>query len=124
MTTLYILHFDLPIEHAGHYSGCTTHLFSRLWDHATGHGSRLTQVCHEQGIDWILAAVMVGSFTDEQRLKAMHSAPLYCPLCSKEETRTLQGCTPYPVEIVQQQFPIRSEIIRKESRPCPPTHIS
>ncbi len=40
--TVYLLHFDRPYVHAGHYTGWTTDLPARLAEHASGHGARLT----------------------------------------------------------------------------------
>ncbi len=59
--TVYLLHFDRPYGHAGHYTGWTTDLTTRLAEHAAGHGARLLAVARAAGIGWTLARTWTGS---------------------------------------------------------------
>ena len=59
--TVYLLHFDRPYAHAGHYTGWTTDLTARLAHHAAGHGARLLAVAQSAGIGWTLVRTWTGS---------------------------------------------------------------
>ena len=79
--TIYLLHFDRPYRHAGHYTGWTTHLDERLLDHELGLGARLTAVVAAAGISWTLARTWQGTRSVERALKRQGSASRRCPLC-------------------------------------------
>jgi predicted GIY-YIG superfamily endonuclease len=80
--TVYLLHFDRPYGHAGHYTGWATDLDSRLTEHATGHGARLLAVVRAAGIGWTLARTWPNTTRHTERaLKKQGGAPRRCPLC-------------------------------------------
>ena len=79
--TVYLLHFDRPYAHAGHYTGWTTDLPTRLADHATGHGARLLAVTGQAGIGWRLARTWPGTRHTERALNRQGGASRRCPLC-------------------------------------------
>ena len=85
--TVYLLHFDRPYAHAGHYTGWTKDLTARLADHAAGHGARLLAVARSAGVGWTLARTWTGSRATERALKRQGGASRRCPLC---------GVTPRP----------------------------
>jgi predicted GIY-YIG superfamily endonuclease len=79
---VYLLHFDRPYGHAGHYCGFTTDLDTRLAEHAAGRGARLLAVAKAAGITWQLARTWPGTRTRERALKRQGGAARRCPLCS------------------------------------------
>lgn len=79
--TVYLLHFDRPYGHAGHYTGWTTNLTVRLAEHANGHGARLLAVARSAGIGWKLARTWTGTRAVERALKRQGGASRRCPLC-------------------------------------------
>ena len=79
--TVYLLHFDRPYAHAGHYTGWTTDLAARLAEHAAGHGARLLAVAKSAGIGWTLARTWAGTRHVERALKRQGGASRRCPLC-------------------------------------------
>jgi predicted GIY-YIG superfamily endonuclease len=90
---VYLLHFEQPIapgrHTCQHYLGYAKNsVATRLQEHATGHGARLTQVARERGINWRVARLWRGSRWLERRLKDRKETPLLCPICSRH---------PYPV---------------------------
>lgn len=84
---VYLLHFEqqiAPGRHTcQHYIGYADNLPTRLQEHATGRGARLTQVARERGIGWRVARVWPGNRTLERRLKNRKDAPHLCPLCGQ-----------------------------------------
>jgi len=84
----YILHFNTPLAHARHYVGCSAHIRHRINQHNKGNGSRITQVCVERGIEFVLARVFKGKDRKfERKLKRTHSVRDYCPLCMGDRVR-------------------------------------
>src|SRR5204863_10213713 len=88
MGTVYLLHFDTPIGNldnprgqAQHYLGWAYHLSSRMQEHLTGRGARLTQVFSERGIGFVIARTWPGDRWFERKLKNRHDAPSLCPIC-------------------------------------------
>jgi len=79
--TVYLLHFDRPYRHAGHYTGWTTDLSQRLAEHAAGHGARPLAVISNAGIGWHLARTWPGTRHTERALKRQGGASRRCPLC-------------------------------------------
>jgi predicted GIY-YIG superfamily endonuclease len=75
--TVYLLHFDRPYVHAGHYTGWTTDLPARLAEHA----ARLLAVAASAGIGWRLARTWTGTRAVERALKRQGGASRRCPLC-------------------------------------------
>jgi predicted GIY-YIG superfamily endonuclease len=78
---VYLLHFDRPYRHAGHYTGWTTNLDARLARHILGDGARLIQVIEQAGIGWTLARTWPGTRNTERALKRQGGASRRCPLC-------------------------------------------
>jgi predicted GIY-YIG superfamily endonuclease len=78
---VYLLHFDQPYRHAAHYTGWTTHLDTRLAQHATGRGARLLAVITQAGIGFTLARTWPGPRSRERALKRQGGASRRCPLC-------------------------------------------
>ena len=78
---VYLLHFDRPYRHAGHYTGWTTSLLDRLEAHADGRGARLMAVITAAGIGFTLARTWPGSRTKERALKRQGGASRRCPIC-------------------------------------------
>ena len=97
--TVYLLHFERPYEHAGHYLGFTTSertLGARLEHHRAGTGANLLRVITEAGIDFGLVRVWPeGTQTLERKLKA-HSSTRLCPVCSSVP-RQVRGFESYEV---------------------------
>ena len=79
--TVYLLHFERRLHHAGHYLGSTDDLTRRLAEHRAGRGARLIEVITEAGIDFVLARTWQGDRNLERRLKRRKEAPRLCPLC-------------------------------------------
>ncbi len=79
--TVYLLHFDRPYAHAGHYTGWTTDLTARLAEHTAGRGAHLLAVTRSAGIGWTLARTWTGTRTAERKLKRQGGASRRCPLC-------------------------------------------
>jgi predicted GIY-YIG superfamily endonuclease len=95
MTTtgvVYLLHFDRPYAHAGHYTGWTADLHQRLAEHANGRGARLLAVTRAAGIGWQLARTWPGTRHTERALKRQGGASRRCPLCGIHP-RTRNGGT-------------------------------
>jgi predicted GIY-YIG superfamily endonuclease len=80
--TVYLLHFDRKLHHAGHYLGSADDLDRRLAQHRAGRGARLIEVITEAGIGFRLARTWEGDRTLERRLKRRKEAPRLCPFCT------------------------------------------
>jgi predicted GIY-YIG superfamily endonuclease len=89
--TVYLLHFDRPYAHAGHYTGWTTDLPARLAQHASGRGARLLAVVTSAGIGWSLARTWNGTRAVERALKRQGGASRRCPLCGIQPRGTRGG---------------------------------
>jgi predicted GIY-YIG superfamily endonuclease len=92
--TIYLLHFDRPYLHAGHYTGWTTDLTARLAEHANGRSARLLAVVTSAGIGWNLARTWTGTRSLERTLKRRHGASRFCPMCRPSLAATLGGGRP------------------------------
>lgn len=81
---VYVLHYARPIS-AGHtsqhYIGWCYHLPSRMAQHMKGKGARFTQVAHERGIPFVIAAVFPGSRSYERQIKNKKLGWRLCPIC-------------------------------------------
>lgn len=84
--SVYLIHFDVPYEHAKHYIGYTPYsVESRFEKHKAGKGARLLQVLNEKGIDYKIAKVWENEDRNfERRLKNQKNAPRLCPICSPQ----------------------------------------
>ena len=80
--SIYVLHFNQPYKHAKHYIGWTDlAVEDRLKRHRQGNGARLLQVLNENGIDYSLSGVYVGTKKDERRMKNQKHSNRFCSIC-------------------------------------------
>lgn len=117
-TYVYLIHFAAPLAHARHYIGATSRLRTRLQQHATGDGARILAVLAQRRIAWELARLFVCDdepWSYETYLKIQKNAPAFCPICSPDRQRTLDGFVEYPLTSIP--FPIDSDNLRKVA-PC------
>lgn len=107
---IYILHFDQPMAHAMHYSGCTAALGKRLRRHAQGHGGVIVREFIKRGIHFTVSSVSICSHAEmrrkEKMLKDLHNGPRYCGICTERPYR-IEGTT--PVDLGNLTVPLRSE---------------
>lgn len=84
MRGLYLLHFEPPYRHAGHYLGYSRDISARIAEHlaAGAKSSPLVRAALASGSTVLLAASMPGlGRTDERRLKRQGGLSRHCPLC-------------------------------------------
>lgn len=80
---VYLLHFDEPYKHAGHYVGFTESPNGERFEaHLVGAGARLLQVLGAVGIGWQPVRVWRGRRDDERRLKRASHHRRACPVCN------------------------------------------
>jgi predicted GIY-YIG superfamily endonuclease len=80
--TVYVLHFDPPYRHAGHYIGWAHDADARVAQHIAGVGSPLVRAAVLVGSQVRLAATFSGSRYLERRLKRWHNTTArVCPIC-------------------------------------------
>lgn len=80
--TVYVLHFDPPYRHAGHYIGWAQDADARIAQHIAGVGSPLVRAAVLAGSHVQLAAIFSGSRYLERRLKRWHNTTArVCPIC-------------------------------------------
>jgi predicted GIY-YIG superfamily endonuclease len=80
--TVYVLHFDPPYKHAGHYVGWTEgDVAERLAVHLQGRGSPLIRAAVAAGVDVQLAATYEGTRYLERRMKRWHHTSRFCAIC-------------------------------------------
>jgi predicted GIY-YIG superfamily endonuclease len=80
--TIYLIHFDRPYKHAGHYLGYASDLEKRLERHRKGRGSRLLDVIQKEGIDWeVVRTWSPAGPVVEAELKRYHNNRLLSPIC-------------------------------------------
>lgn len=82
MSTVYLLHFDIPYKHAKHYLGYTRNLDLRIEAHRKGNGAHLIKVISQAGITFTLARTWQGNRSLERKLKNQHNSPRLCPICN------------------------------------------
>lgn len=115
---IYVLHFDDPLHHARHYTGCTLQLRDRLSAHAQGRGSRLCEVLLARGLHWTLGGLMTCSIQQMRRIergiKDRHNGPQFCQTCMGEKVKAFGGCTQFDVGLVQ--FPTDSRTLYLHGR--------
>lgn len=78
---IYLIHFEQPYKHAGHYLGWTSDLPKRLAAHAAGDGARLMAVVTQAGIAWSLSRTWVGTRGRERQIKKQGGSARVCPMC-------------------------------------------
>jgi hypothetical protein len=80
--TVYVLHFNPPYRHAGHYVGWTEgDVCERIAVHLQGRGSPLIRAAVAAGVDVQLAATYEGTRYLERRLKRWHNTGRFCAIC-------------------------------------------
>ena len=80
--TVYVLHFDPPYRHAGHYIGWAQDADARIAQHLAGAGSPLVRAAVLAGSHVRVAATFAGSRHLERRLKRWHNTRArVCPIC-------------------------------------------
>jgi hypothetical protein len=80
---VYLLHFDHPYKHAGHYLGWGKPVAARVATHRAGRGVPLTRAVVEEGIGMQLARVWPGQHRDfEYHLRRRHNNRHLCPICN------------------------------------------
>ena len=83
---VYLLHFDKPLSHAGHYIGFVqddASLDERLAAHMAGRGARIIEVCFEREIEWQAVRFWFGADRNfERRLKKNWHGRRICPICA------------------------------------------
>lgn len=95
MTHIYLLHFDPPYRHAGHYLGVTNRddVTARVAEHVAGHGANLCRVARRAGSRILLARTWRDvPRRHENRLKGRSLRPL-CPLCAADPANVGQPFT-------------------------------
>jgi predicted GIY-YIG superfamily endonuclease len=103
---VYLLHFSSPLgtklHQAEHYVGLTNDLPSRLQEHRTGRGAKITQAAVERGLALAIGALGLVSSPDltprqaERRMKTIKHAARYCELCAGRRAKRMPGTTPQP----------------------------
>jgi len=81
--TTYLIHFERPFHHAGHYRGWTPRpVLQRFADHLAGRGSKLTAAVAAAGIGMKLSRVWPDTTRDfEDAIKHQGGARRMCPDC-------------------------------------------
>lgn len=82
---VYILHFNPPLHHAGHYVGYTEDTERRLREHLEKRtGSPLVRAALAAGCEVTVAVVLEGDRELERKIKASKNTGRYCPVCKGE----------------------------------------
>ncbi len=80
---LYLLHFDPPYRHAGHYLGYTQDILKRFRLHLDGRGSPLVKAAVKSGSKIVLVRIWAEDGNAEQEIKrVVGSRARLCPLCN------------------------------------------
>lgn len=85
--TVYLLHFDAPVNGGRHYVGWTARLDARLAAHRAGTGARITRRAVQLGVGIRLARTWEEATREhERRLKSgyLWRGRGLCPLCTAE----------------------------------------
>jgi predicted GIY-YIG superfamily endonuclease len=88
--TVYLIHFDKKLAHAGHYIGWSQSLSQRLMHHRNGTGSALMRAVTHAGIDFKVAKTWEGvTRAFERELHNKKNTARICPLCqaAKEKNK-------------------------------------
>jgi hypothetical protein len=95
--TVYLIHFERRLKHAGHYLGYCHNLDERLGRHRAGSGARLMEVVSQSGIDWKVVRTWRGDRRFERRLKNRKNVPRrLCPVCRGEVAYDAVPAVPTP----------------------------
>jgi predicted GIY-YIG superfamily endonuclease len=85
--TVYLIHFERRLQHAGHYLGYCDDLGRRMAEHRGGNGARLMEVIAAAGIAWKVVRTWAGDRAFERSLKRRKDTPRrLCPVCRGEVT--------------------------------------
>lgn len=121
MAVIYVLHFDVPLCNAQHYSGCTDNLKARLARHAQGAGSKLTRHLASLGLHWRLGGCYQTSKDNmrkhERYLKDQHNAARYCEICNPT-TKVIPGTKAFSIAAIP--FATYSKDLSKTTPDAPP----
>ena len=79
--SVYLLHFDTKLGHAGHYIGFSADVTRRMREHKRGQKTKIMRAIRRAGIGFVLARTWEGGREEERQLKARHNAPRLCPVC-------------------------------------------
>lgn len=93
--TIYLIHFEVPYKHAGHYLGWAKNLDARIAHHRKGTGARLMAVVNAAGIRWQVAKTWEGDRNEERRMKNRGGSARHCPIC-KRRGKTIDTSTALP----------------------------
>ena len=82
--TVYLIHFQTKLKHAGHYVGYAAHVSQRIAHHKHGTGARILAACNALGIEYDIARTWDSEGRDfERKLKNCKNAARYCPKCNE-----------------------------------------
>lgn len=79
---LYLLHFDPPYRHAGHYLGYSENIPKRFGLHLKGRGSPLVKAAVSHGSKIVLVRIWAADGNAEQEIKRAGSRARLCPICN------------------------------------------
>jgi hypothetical protein len=83
--TVYLLHLESKLKHAGHYLGSAEDVSRRLTDHAKGEGSKMMAAVVREGIAFKLARRWDNvPRWFEAKLHRRKENPYFCPVCVGE----------------------------------------
>ena len=84
---IYLLHFERPYLHAGHYLGWTEGpIQERIARHVSGHGSPLVACVVRLGIKVLLSRSWFNVTRKKERsLKNIGGLRRQCPICKEQE---------------------------------------
>ena len=79
--SVYLIHFEARLKHAGHYLGYCNDLGRRMAQHRSGNGARLMEVIAAAGIAWKVVRPWAGDRAFERWLKRRKNTPRrLCPV--------------------------------------------
>lgn len=80
--TVYLLHFERPVSHAGHYLGFTDRAVDeRLQEHVSGRGSPLVLAAAQLGYVRVVRVWDGAGRETERQMKNRSQLAEYCPTC-------------------------------------------
>ena len=86
--TVYLLHFERPIEHARHYLGWALDVHARVDEHLAGSGARIVRAAVARDIHVELVRTWEGVDRHfERKLKNGRNHRRFCPVCGPDFRR-------------------------------------
>ena len=79
--TVYLLHLEKPMNRAGHYLGWAKDLETRIAQHGTPRGAKMTRAAAKRGIGFSVVRTWNGTRSTERALKNLKDARSLCPHC-------------------------------------------